>query len=168
MAKKKPAKKAAPKSKGKYVIPVKKARSNAQRVADTKERLLKAIQENTTRTFMFACKKAAVDRMYAYDLRDKDPKFDAAVKAALLRNKESIMDGVENQLHKIMLDEKNPCKKTLRWYADRQGKSRGYVTRQENININHKGFTTEDLAAMDAVEASAAYAAMVKATNNNG
>lgn len=160
MAKKKP--KPAKRKQKATVNKSNKKLTDARNVAAKKEAILKAFEDNTTRAFTFACQAAGVDRCYAYRMRVQDKEFDAAVTAAIKLNKSCIMDGVETKIYELMFDKKNPCKKTLRWYADRHGRDRGYVTRTENVNLNHTGFTPADLDKIDADEAEAAYAAFIK------
>jgi hypothetical protein len=109
-----------------------------------KRLIIDALESSATRVFSTALKLAGVSPAWGYTLRARDADFDKQVREILLANRQTIMDGVENQLYKIMLDEKAPCKKTLRWFADRQGKDRGYVTRIEQVTKTVEKFDSEE------------------------
>lgn len=130
---------------------------------NAKSRILDKLNEVPLCNFKEACQLAAVNRTWAYEMRQRDREFDIQVEAALQRNREDFVDTIESKLWTEVSAKDSKDMQTFRWVMETLGKRRGYVKRIETAPLGAAGFTPTDLDNMTGEEMSNAYSAMLKA-----
>lgn len=97
-------------------------------IAAAKARILQHLRDGYGRTFYGGCQLAAVSTQTAYIWKREDEDFAKAVDEARRIGQENALDLAENGIMKLL---KLEDQKTLRWFLDRKGKTRGYIPKLE-------------------------------------
>lgn len=92
--------------------------------------IVRMIAEGVDITFTGACYAKGLGVSTAYEWREKDLDWKAAVDAARKMSRETGLDFAENVLVKKIRQEETTC---VFYYLDRHGKERGYVKQQKTI-----------------------------------
>jgi len=105
-----------------------------------KENMLIAL-EKTLGNISLSCKKIGISRRAFYNMKNNDPVFAKEVEEI----KEVALDFAESKLLENVKDNKEA---SIFFFLKTQGKSRGYVERTENVNVEVDEFidkTDEEL-----------------------
>jgi hypothetical protein len=90
---------------------------------EIKRNILKTFFEGQNVTFTAACLKVGLSRTVAYEWRDADPEFDAAIAKAQRMSVNNALDLAENKLMKKIHEED---RKSIFFFLERRGGERGY------------------------------------------
>ena len=105
-------------------------------VNEFKRKILTAFADGLNVTFTAACAAAKVSRTVAYEWRDADPEFSAAVAKAQKMTVENGLDLAEAKLMKKIHEED---RKSILYFLDRKGGDRGYSPKLTSINTGPDG-----------------------------